>query len=153
MKKTFYLFKIFGKYTVKFIFICYNTNEYRGGDKVSFIGNLIWLVFGGIFSFIGWFLAGIILSITIIGIPFGIQCFKISRLVLWPFGTEVEVGSFGFGGLIGNILWILLLGWELCIFHIIVGILFSITIIGIPFGKQHFKFALLALLPFGAKIK
>lgn len=120
---------------------------------MSFFGNLIWLLLGGIISFLVWLLVGILLSITIIGIPFGLQCFKISRLVLWPFGSEVEVGSFGFGGLIGNILWIILLGWELCILHLIIGILLSITIIGIPFAKQHFKFALLALLPFGAKIK
>ncbi|XMB85996.1 YccF domain-containing protein [Mycoplasmatota bacterium WC44] len=120
---------------------------------MSFIGNLIWLLFGGIISFIGWFLVGVVLCVTIIGIPFGVQCLKISRLVLWPFGSEVEVGSFGVGGLLGNIIWILLVGWELCILHLVVGVLLTITIIGIPFGRQHFKFALLALLPFGAKIK
>ncbi|QVK20901.1 YccF domain-containing protein [Mycoplasmatota bacterium] len=119
---------------------------------MSLIGNLIWLIFGGLLSAIFWFLTGLLFSITIIGIPFGLQCFKISKLVLWPFGRDVQVGEFGVGGLIGNIIWLILFGWELCLCHIVIGILLSITIIGIPFGKQHFKFALLALLPFGAKI-
>lgn len=116
------------------------------------LGNLIWIVFGGLITSIFWLIAGILCCITFIGIPFGIQCFKISSFVLWPFGRDVEIGSFGFGGLIGNLLWILLLGWELFISHIVVGLIFCITIIGIPFGKQHFKLAKLSLVPFGARI-
>ena len=65
---------------------------------MSFLGNVIWLVFGGIIAAIAWFFAGIILCITIVGIPFGIQCFKISMFVLWPFGKEIELGNFGAGG-------------------------------------------------------
>lgn len=119
---------------------------------MSFLGNIIWLIFGGILAAIGWLIAGLILCITIIGIPFGIQCFKISALVLTPFGKKAEIGSFGVGGLLLNILWIIFLGWELAIGHLIIGIFFCITVIGIPFGLQHFKLAKLGLIPFGAKI-
>ena len=120
---------------------------------MKFIGNIIWLGLGGILCAILWFLAGILVCITIVGIPFGVQCFKIARFVFWPFGTNVDIGNFGFGGAIGNILWILIFGWELAVVHFIVAIIFSITIIGIPFGIQHFKFAKLAFLPFGANVK
>lgn len=119
---------------------------------MKFLGNIIWLVFGGIFTAIAWFLSGLILCLTIIGIPFGTQCFKISSLVLWPFGKEVELGNFGVGGLFFNIIWIIFFGWELALGHLITGLLFCITIIGIPFGLQHFKLAKLGLIPFGAKI-
>lgn len=120
--------------------------------RMNFIGNLIWLIFGGIIAGIAWFLAGLILCITIIGIPFGIQCFKISTFVFWPFGKEIELGNFGVGGLLFNIIWIIFFGWEFAIIHFIIGVVFCITIIGIPFGIQHFKFAQLGLIPFGAKI-
>ncbi len=119
---------------------------------MNFLGNIIWLVFGGIFSSIAWFIAGLVLCITIIGIPFGLQCFKIAAFVLWPFGKEIEIGQFGVGGLLLNILWILLLGWELAITHLVFGAILCITIIGIPFGIQHFKFAKLAFVPFGARL-
>ncbi|WP_368293012.1 YccF domain-containing protein [Dehalobacter sp. TBBPA1] len=119
---------------------------------MNFIGNLIWLIFGGIIGAILWFVAGLVLCVTIVGIPFGLQCFKISLLVLWPFGKEVILGGFGVGGLLLNILWLVFLGWELAVHHLIIGLVFCITIVGIPFGLQHFKFAQLALIPFGAKI-
>lgn len=119
---------------------------------MNFIGNIIWLVFGGIIAATLWFLAGLILCITIIGIPFGIQCFKIANFVLWPFGRDVEIGNFGAGGFILNLIWILVFGWELAVAHVIVGIIFFLTIIGIPFGLQHIKFAKLSLVPFGARI-
>lgn len=119
---------------------------------MSLIGNIIWLVFGGILGAIAWLLAGMLLCITIIGIPFGLQCFKIAGFVLWPFGREVEIGNFGAIGLLLNILWIILLGWELAVFHFVAGALFCITIIGIPFGLQHFKLSMLGLVPFGARI-
>lgn len=121
-------------------------------DWMSFIGNIIWLVFGGILGAIAWLIAGLLLCVTIIGIPFGLQCFKIAGFVLWPFGREVEIGNFGAFGLVLNILWIALLGWELAVFHFVVGAVFCITIIGIPFGLQHFKLSLLGLVPFGARI-
>lgn len=119
---------------------------------MNFLGNIIWLVFGGIFSSIAWFIAGLVLCITVIGIPFGLQCFKIAAFVLWPFGKEIEIGQFGVGGLLLNILWILLLGWELAITHLVFGAILCITVIGIPFGIQHFKFAKLAFVPFGARL-
>ncbi len=117
------------------------------------IGNIIWFVFGGLLGAAGWFIAGLLVCMTVIGIPFGVQCFKIAGLVLWPFGKEVRLGNFGFGGLLGNVLWVLLLGWELALMHLGFAVLYSITIIGIPFGLQHFKFAQLSLLPFGARIQ
>lgn len=119
---------------------------------MNLIGNLIWLIFGGIISAILWFVSGLLLCVTIIGIPFGVQCFKIAMFVLWPFGRKIEIGNFGVGGLVFNIIWIVLFGWEFAIGHCIIGTIFCITIIGIPFGLQHFKFAKLGLIPFGAKI-
>lgn len=119
---------------------------------MKLIGNLIWLLFGGIISAILWFVSGLFLCVTIICIPFGVQCFKIATFVLWPFGREIEIGNFGTGGLILNIIWIIAFGWEFAITHFIIGAIFCITIIGIPFGLQHFKFAKLGLIPFGAKI-
>lgn len=119
---------------------------------MKLLGNLIWLIFGGIVSSILWFLAGLLLCITIIGIPFGMQCFKISRLVLWPFGKEIDY-NIKITGLIGNIIWIVVLGWELFLAHIFIAAIFMVTIVGIPFALQHVKFAQLALFPFGAKLK
>lgn len=116
------------------------------------LGNLIWMILGGMVSFILWFAAGLICCLTIVGIPFGLQCMKIAFFILWPFGRDVEIGRFGMGGFVGNLIWIMLLGWELAVVHLIFGLLYCITIIGIPFGRQHFKFAKLALLPFGARI-
>lgn len=119
---------------------------------MSFLGNIIWLLFGGIFGAIAWTLAGLLWCVSIIGIPLGMQCFKIAAFVLWPFGRDIEVGNFGAGGLIFNIIWIILFGWEFAIGHLIIGAVFCLTVIGIPFGLQHFKLAKLGLIPFGARI-
>lgn len=116
------------------------------------LGNIIWFLFGGIEMAIVWFLTGCLLCITVVGIPFGLQCFKIAGFVMWPFGHTVTIGEFGFGGLLFNILWLVFFGWELAVAHLVTGCLFAITIIGIPFAKQHFKLTGLALMPFGAKI-
>lgn len=121
-------------------------------EKKNFIGNIIWLLFGGIIASIMWFIAGLILCVTIIGIPFGVQCFKIAGFVLWPFGKEIELGYFGVEGLLLNIIWLILFGWEIAITHLVIGLIFCITIVGIPFRLQHFKLAKLGLIPFGAKI-
>jgi uncharacterized membrane protein YccF (DUF307 family) len=120
---------------------------------MSVLGNLLWFLLGGFIPCIIYLVAGLLLCITVIGIPFGVQCFKLAGLSAFPFGRDVEIGQFGAFGLIGNILWILLVGWELAITHIVLGLLFYITIIGIPFGRQHFKLARLAFVPFGATIK
>jgi len=119
---------------------------------MSLIGNLIWIILGGFISAIGWTIAGALLCVTVIGLPFGIQCFKIAGLSLAPFGKDVSIGNFGAGGLIGNIIWLLVLGWELCIMHLTFALILGITIIGLPFAKQHLKLAQLALIPFGARI-
>ena len=119
---------------------------------MNFIGNVIWLLFGGILTALAWFLAGLILCVSILGIPFGLQCFKISALVLWPFGKELDLGNFGAGGLIFNLLWLCFFGWGFALAHLIIGIFFYLTILGIPFGLQHFKLAKLGLIPFGARI-
>lgn len=119
---------------------------------MNVLGNIIWIIFGGLLSALGWLLAGCICCITIVGIPFGLQCFKTAGLVIAPFGKEVKLGKFGLGGALGNIIWIIFLGWELCLGHLFWGILFSITIIGLPLGMQHFKLAGLSLIPFGAEV-
>lgn len=121
---------------------------------MSFIGNLIWLIFGGIIVAIEYFVASLLLMITIIGIPFGIQTMKLGLLALWPFGTEVRSTPSAGGCLytLMNILWILTGGIWIALTHLGFGILFAITIIGIPFAQQHFKLAGLALTPFGKEI-
>ena len=119
--------------------------------NMKFLGNIIWLIFGGLAGAISWFLAGCLWSITIIGIPVGIQCFKIAGLSLWPFGKRVVYSGGGMSFIV-NIIWILVSGWVLALGHVISGILLCITIIGIPFGKQSFKLAQLALMPFGADV-
>ncbi|OPX86366.1 MAG: Inner membrane protein YccF [Pelotomaculum sp. PtaB.Bin104] len=119
---------------------------------MNFIGNIIWLLFGGIIGAILWAVAGLILCITVVGIPFGVQCFKIAGFVLWPFGKEIKLGHFGAGGLLFNIIWLIVFGWEFFLAHLVTGAVFCITIIGIPFGLQHFKLAKLGLIPFGARI-
>jgi uncharacterized membrane protein YccF (DUF307 family) len=101
---------------------------------MNFIGNIVWLLFGGIIAAITWAIVGLILCVTVIGIQLGVQCFKIAGFVLWPFGKEIELGNFGAGGLLLNIIWLILFGWEFAIAHLVIGVVFCITIIGIPFG-------------------
>lgn len=119
---------------------------------MKMLGNILWVILGGFVMAIGWFLAGIICCITIIGIPLGLQAFKMAQLVLWPFGRTVDFSKMGTGSVILNILWILIFGWGLAAGSAILGVLYCITIIGIPFGLQWLKFAKLALFPFGAEI-
>ena len=118
---------------------------------MTFLANIIWFVFGGLLMALIWFLFGLILCLTIIGIPLGKQFFKLSALVLFPFGKKVET-NFEKHPIL-NIIWMLLFGWEMAISHLFIGLFFFITIIGIPFGKQWFKLTTLALIPFGARIK
>ncbi|HWS29730.1 MAG TPA: YccF domain-containing protein [Clostridia bacterium] len=116
------------------------------------IGNLIWFLFGGIILGLCWSLAGLFWCVTILGIPWGIQCFKFAKLAFFPFGKEIVFGM-GAGSLILNILWLLLSGVELAATAAIVGAVFCVTVVGIPFGLQCFKLAQLALLPFGAQVR
>lgn len=120
---------------------------------MNFIGNLIWLVFGGLLTAVLYYIAGLLMCITIIGIPFGVQLFKFGTFALMPFGHEVQTCSdFGCFSLVFNIIWILLGWWEIALVHLFFGVIFCITIIGIPFGLQHFKIALYSLMPFGRKM-
>lgn len=116
------------------------------------LGNLLWFIFGGFLSGLTWLLAGCLWCITIIGIPIGLQCFKFAGLSFFPFGKEVIYGG-GAGSLILNIIWIIVTGIPMAIHSALWGIILCITIIGIPFGLQHFKIAKLALMPFGATVK
>ena len=121
---------------------------------MKFIGNILWLLLGGIIISFYYAVMGLLFCITIIGIPFGLQLFKIAGLALWPFGREVVAGPNDTGCLavIMNIIWIIFGGIEIALLHLGFGIACCLTIIGIPFGLQHFKMMLLAFVPFGKQI-
>lgn len=128
---------------------------------MALIGNIIWFVFGGLIMGLAWWLAGILCFISIIGIPWGKACFVIGQFTFWPFGKEAvsrkhqsgkdDVGT-GMLGLIGNVVWLIFMGIWLAIGHIVSGLLFCITIIGIPFGIQHFKLVPISLMPIGMTV-
>jgi len=122
---------------------------------VNFLLNIAWLILGGFIVVLAYLLGAILLCITIIGIPFGIQCFKLAGLALWPFGREVREKEPPSGALavIMNIIWIILPGLELAIFHLLVALVLGITIIGLPLAAQHLKMTRLALLPFGFEVR
>jgi uncharacterized membrane protein YccF (DUF307 family) len=120
---------------------------------VTTIGNVLWLLLAGIWLAIGYALSGLVLCITIIGIPFGVQAFKLAGFSLWPFGRSVvrrppggclETGF--------NVVWLVIFGWGMFLAHLVAGALLCITIIGIPFGVQAFKLSVLALWPFGREV-
>ena len=117
--------------------------------------NIIWLLFGGFIVVIAYILGAVLLCITIIGIPFGIQCFKLAGLAVAPFGREVREKEPPSGALavIMNIIWILLPGLELAVFHLFMALLYAITIIGLPLATQHLKMTRLALIPFGFQVR
>ena len=121
---------------------------------MNVIGNLIWLVCGGFFSALGYFVMGFVFCITIIGIPFGLQCFKIGFLTLLPFGKKVvsTPSSGGCLSLLFNIIWILTGGLYTACVHLVFAVLLFITVIGIPFGRQHLKLVELTLTPFGKQV-
>lgn len=116
------------------------------------LGNAVWFLLGGVIMGLSWALTGVLWCITIVGIPVGVQCFKFASLAFFPFGKQVCYGGRA-GSLLLNILWLIFGGLELALEAAIVGILFCITIIGIPFGMQCFKIAKLALMPFGAAVR
>ncbi len=118
---------------------------------MSCLGNVLWFVFGGIFLGLGWLLAGILWCITIVGIPVGMQCFKLAQLAFFPFGKDVRYGG-GPASCLLNGFWLILSGIWLALEACIIGAVFCITIVGIPFGLQCFKIAKLSLMPFGAEI-
>lgn len=117
---------------------------------MSLIGNIIWLIFGGFLAGLGYILGGLLMCLTIIGIPFGLKAIRLGVANMAPFGKEVVQTSEDGGCLqfVFSIIWILLFGWEIAIAHVVSGVVLAITIIGIPFAKQHFKLVPVALLPF-----
>lgn len=121
---------------------------------MKFLGNIIWLICGGIITSVEYLISSLLLMVTIIGIPFGVQTLKLSMLALWPFGSKVvdNGNSGGCLSVIMNIIWICIGGIWICLTHLGFGIVLCITIIGIPFGLQHFKMAAFALTPFGKNI-
>ena len=121
---------------------------------MKLLGNIIWVVFGGCVIFLEYITCGVALCVTIIGIPFGLQLFKLAVLALWPFGMRVECATDAPSCLstIMNVIWFFIGGIWIALTHLIFGLLFAITIIGIPFAQQHFKLMALALTPFGRTI-
>ncbi len=122
---------------------------------MSILGNIIWLIFGGFLSGIGYILGGLLVCLTIVGIPFGRQAIKLGVATMTPFGRDIVVNE-EFDNplsLVFNILWAILFGWEIAISHLLHGIILAITIIGLPFAKQHFKLIPLALFPFGRELQ
>ena len=123
---------------------------------MRFVLNIIWLVLCGLWMAIGYTVAGLIcfaLFFLVITIPFGIAAFRIAGYVLWPFGRSIDRRPrAGVASLLGNILWIILLGWELAIAHLVTGVLLCLTIIGIPLGLANFKIIPISLVPLGVRI-
>jgi len=121
---------------------------------MSLIGNILWIVFGGFLACLGYLLGGLILCLTIVGIPFGLQCFRLAGAVLAPFGkTVVKVPrEDGVLGMVFNLLWILVFGWTIALSHLASALACTVTTIGIPFALQHVKLGVVALLPFGHKL-
>jgi uncharacterized membrane protein YccF (DUF307 family) len=121
---------------------------------MKILGNIIWLVFGGFAIFLEYIAAGLALCVTIIGIPFGIQAFKIGLLALWPFDQRIEYMDYAPGCLstFMNFLWLIIGGIWIALTHLLFGTLLFITILGIPWAKQHFKLLSLALTPFGRRL-
>ena len=115
---------------------------------MSLLGNILWIIFGGFVSAVSWAIVGLAWCISVVGIPVGIQCFKIAILVLSPFGKDVENGG-GLGSCLLNIIWFFFGGLELALVHAAIGLILCITVVGIPFGLQFFKIAKLSLAPFG----
>ncbi len=115
------------------------------------VGNILWFLFGGLFSGLSWVLAGALWCITIVGIPYGLQCFKFASVSFFPFGKDIVYGG-GTMSIIANIIWLIISGIPMAISNFVIGALWCITIVGIPFGKQFFKLGKLSLMPFGAKI-
>jgi len=124
-------------------------------NQVNLLLNIIWLILGGFVVVIAYLLGGILLCLTIIGIPFGIQCFKLAGLALMPFGREIREKEPPSGALavIMNVIWIILPGLELAVFHLLMALLLALTIIGLPLAAQHLKMTRLAILPFGFEVR
>lgn len=116
--------------------------------------NIIWIIFGGLEAAIGYFIASLLMIVTIIGIPFGLQTMKLALVALWPFGTQITNDGWPSGCLAGimNVIWWIVGGFAIAVNHLFWGLFYCITVIGIPFGLMNFKLMLLALFPFGKRI-
>ena len=121
---------------------------------MKFLGNILWLLLGGILIALVYYIIGLVLCITIIGIPFGLQLFKLGTYALWPFGHKLvqRKQEPGLLSILMNVIWILCGWWEIACMHLVFGLIFCITIVGIPWGIQHFKMAVGSLFPFGTEI-
>ena len=122
---------------------------------MKFLGNILWLVFGGILIALIYYLVSLVMCITLIGIPFGMQLFKLGTYSLRPLGHELVNGPNepGCVSVVMNLIWILCGWFEIAILHLIFGLLFCITVVGIPWGLQHFKMAIASIFPFGKEIR
>ena len=141
--------------------LCAEIAFLEASPMLSSLLNILWVVLGGLMMALGWWLAGLICAITVVGLPWARSCFVIGRFSLWPFGQEAvnrrdlrgrdDLGT-GSLGLIGNVLWFLVAGWWLAIGHLTSALACFVTIVGIPFGIQHLKLALIALAPVGMTV-
>lgn len=118
---------------------------------MSALGNILWFICGGFLGGLMWWLSGLIWCITIIGIPYGRQCFKFASLAFFPFGKEIVYGG-GAPSFIANIIWVIFFGMEMALIYLLAALIFCATIVGIPFGRQFFKLAKLSFMPFGARV-
>ena len=121
---------------------------------MSLVLNILWFVFGGFLVVLAYIFGGLLLCLTIIGIPFGIQCFKLSTLGMAPFGQEIRETDPPGGAIavIMNVIWLFFVGFPLAILHLVLAAFLAITIIGLPFAAQHLKLTRLAILPFGFRL-
>lgn len=124
---------------------------------MSLIGNLIWIIFGGFLGAIFWLFAALIMAVSIVGLPFAYAAMRIASFVLLPFGRHLadarDVGASRIPGTaLANLIWVIFAGFWLFLFHSVVGILFCVTVIGIPFGMAHFKLATVSFAPLGKRI-
>ncbi|MCB0117126.1 MAG: YccF domain-containing protein [Caldilineaceae bacterium] len=122
---------------------------------MSFLGNLIWLIFGGLIAGLFYIFGGLVMCLTIVGIPFGLQSIKLGFATFTPFGKEVVETNNpdSLLKMVFNLLWILLFGWEIAVAHVISAAILAVTIVGLPFAKQHIKLLPIALLPFSRDLR
>lgn len=122
---------------------------------MSLLGNLIWLVFGGFIAAVGYILGGLALCLTIVGIPFGLQSIRLGFATLAPFGKEVVVEEEHEGGLalLFDIIWIVIAGWEIALAHLTAAAILAVTIVGLPFARQHIKLIPVAIFPFQRSLR
>jgi len=121
---------------------------------VRTLGNILWFLLAGVWLAASYFISGLLLCLTLVGIPFGVQAFKLAGFALWPFGRNAvaTAGADGLLGVLFNLLWLVLFGWAIFLGHLLAGVVLCLTVVGIPFGVQAFKISVLALWPFGREI-